>query len=137
MATTQCEVVVSMVCGENLSGDQYELLTINSSGQVVKQTTVGDFIIGVLAEDPGTTMAGDRVAVALIGGGGILKCKAGDAITAGQVLICDATDGRASGKANIGALAADEAAFGIALEAAADGEIFEFVAQTVAAPHSA
>ena len=77
------------------------------------------------------------VRVALIGGGGVLKCKAGAAITAGQILICDGTDGRAAGKANIGALAADEISFGIALEAAADGEIFEFIAMTIAAAHSA
>ena len=129
MATTQCEVVVSLPCGENLSGDQYELLVINSSGQVVKQSTpASDVVIGVLAEDPGTTTAGDRVAVALISGGGVLKCKSGDAITAGQLLIPDATDGRATGAANVAGLANNQTAFGQAIEAAADGEIFEFVA---------
>ena len=107
MATTQCEVVVSMVCGENLSGDQYELLTINSSGQVVKQTYCRPptSSSGFWPKSPGTTTAGDRVAVALIGGGGILKCKAGNAITAGQVahLQTPRTAGRHGKAANIGA----------------------------------
>ena len=137
MATFQGCTIISMVCGQNMNGDQYELLHINSSGQVIKQTAAGQFIVGILAEDPGTTSAGDRVAVAVIGGGGIMKCKAGGAITAGQILVNDTTDGRAAGKANIGALSADEAAFGTALEAAADGQIFSFLAQTIAAPHSA
>ena len=75
--------------------------------------------------------------VAIIGGGGILKIKAGGAITAGQLVVPSATAGRVDGVADIGSLADDQMAIGVALEDAADGDIFSVLAQTIAAPHSA
>ena len=137
MSTFQACTVVSMVCGQNLSGDQYEALHINTSGQVVKQTTTDHIVCGILAENPGTTAAGDRVLIALIAAGGIMKGKAGGAITAGQILIPDTTDGRIAGIGGIGGLGVDHMAFGIALEAAADGQIFSFLAMPIGGPHSA
>ena len=129
--------VVSLPCGQNLAGDAYEALTFDSSGRVVKQSTRGDIVVGILTTETGTTVAGDHVPVALIGGGGIMKGKAGAAISAGNILICDSTDGRIAGVADIGSLQADEMGFGLALETAADGQIFSFLAMNVGGPHSA
>ena len=134
MAGTEAIKLVSLPQGESLVGDFAEVLKINATGQVIKQAAVTDVVIGVLAEEPSVITVGVHVSVALIGGGGILKAKAGAAITAGQLLVPDATDGRVAGVADIAALVANQMAFGIALESAADGEIFEFLAQPIAGP---
>lgn len=139
MASSTSSTAVDLTVGEDLNGDVYEALTVNTSGQVVKTTAASDVIVGFVAEDPGTTTTAgeDTVPVALIGAGGILKAKAGATITAGQLIIPDSTAGRVAGVAAIGNLGVDSMAVGIALEGAADGEIFEFLAMPVAGPHSA
>lgn len=138
MANYQSAQTLSLVCGEDLSGDQYEALTINTSGRVIKATSTTAVIIGILAENPGTTVAGEtRVAVNPINNAPVLKGKAGAAITAGQVLIRDATTGRLAGVAALANLPVDTQGCGIALEAAADGNIFEFLALSIGGPHTA
>ena len=77
------------------------------------------------------------MSVALISGGGVLLGHAGAAITAGQLLVADATGGRLAGVANLGAIVADDRAIGVALEGAADGEIFPFIADSIGGPHTA
>ena len=114
MANYQAVKVVSLPAGEDLTGDFAEIVKLNASGQVVKVTAVTDVTIGVLSESAPSSDTGQGVPVALIGGGGILKVKAGGAITAGQLIIPHGTDGRVNGIANIGALAANQMAFGIA-----------------------
>ena len=132
MAITECVKLVSLPQGESLIGDFAEALKLNASGQVIKGTTPAtDVVIGILAEEPSVAAVGTHVSVALIQSGGILKAKAGSAIAAGGLLILDATDGHVADVANIAALSANQMAFGIALEAAADGEIFNFLAMTL------
>ena len=137
MASYQSCKVVSLPAGEDLTGDFAEALTVNSSGQVIKTTAATNHIVGALAENPAVSTTGVAVPVAIIGGGGILKIKAGGAITAGQLVVPSATAGRVDGVADIGSLADDQMAIGVALENAADGDIFSVLAQTIAAPHSA
>ena len=138
MANYQAVKVISLPAGEDLTGDYAEIVKLDASGEVVKVTTPAtDIVIGALAESAPSSATGQGVAVALIGGGGVLKFKAGAAIVAGNLLIPDGTDGRVAGIANIGALGVDQMAFGIALSAAADGEIFSGLAMPIAAPHSA
>ena len=137
MASYQSCKVVSLPAGEDLTGDFAEALTVNSSGQVIKTTAATNHIVGALAENPAVSTTGVAVPVAIIGGGGILKIKAGGAITAGQLVVPSATAGRVDGVADIGSLADDQMAIGVALEDAADGDIFSVLAQTIAAPHSA
>ena len=136
MANYQSCKTVSLVAGEDLRGDVYGALTIDASGRAVKTSAATSLIVGVLAEEPRKDMAttGETVPVAIIGGGGALKMKAGAAITAGQIVIPSATAGRVAGVANIAALAANEMAVGVALEAAADGDVFSVLAQTIAGP---
>ena len=134
MANYQSCKTVSLPAGEDLTGDFAEVLTINSSGQVIKTSSATGVIVGALAEEPSTTTTGVAVSVAVIGGGGVLKMKAGATITAGQLIVPDATVGRVAGVADIAALAADQMAVGMALEGASEGDIFSVLAQTIAGP---
>ena len=136
MANYQSCKTVSLPAGEDLRGDFAEALTINASGQVVKTSAVTSHCIGALAEDPAKDRDTTRLAVAvtIIGGGGVLKMKAGATITAGQLIVPDAAEGRVAGVANIAELAANQMAVGVALESASDGDIFSVLAQTIAGP---
>jgi len=134
--------VVNMIAGEDLRGDVYELLHVENDGdvgKVIKTTAVTNSPIGVLAEEPRTDVTTDGLAVpvAVIGAGGIGLMKAGASVTAGQLIVPDTTAGRVAGVTGVGALAVDSMAVGIALESAADGDIFPVLFMTVAAPHSA
>ena len=139
MANIQAGKCVTLVAGEDLRGDYGEILTIDTDGRVVRADAATEVVVGVLAEDPRKDAAttGHGVPVALIGTGGVLKGKAGAAITAGQLLVPTATAGRIGSVDDSGSLVADQMAFGIALEGAAGGEIFSFLAMPIAAPHTA
>ena len=136
MANYQSCKTVSLVAGEDLRGDMYEALTVNSAGLVAKTTQTTDVIIGTLAEEPSKDAAttGKTVPVAIIGGGGVLKMKAGAAITAGQLLVPVATAGRVAGVADIDGIGINQLAVGMALEGAADGDIFSVLAQSISGP---
>ena len=139
MAATQSTKVVNLIAGQDLRGDFGELLQIENDGgvgKVIKTTGVTNTPVGILAEEPDTaaTTDGEIVPVALLEG--VVKVKAGATITAGQIIVPDSTPGRVAGVANVGALAADSMGIGIALESAVDGDIFEVLAMTIAAPHS-
>ena len=138
MASTEKACVVSLPAGAALRGHQFDILKLNSSGQVVLTAAAKDIVVGVLWENPASEQgAGDNVAVALISGGGVLKVKAAEAIEAGALLIAHNDDGEAGHVADIGSLATDDTSFGIALEAAASGQIFKFLADRVSGPHTA
>ena len=137
MASYQGVKVVTLPAGEDLTGDYAEIVKLNATGQVVKVTAVTDVTVGVLAESAPSSDTGQGVAVALIGGGGVLKMKAGAAIPGGSLIVPHTTDGRVAGIANIGALVVDQMAFGIALSTAAVGEIFSVLVMPIAAPHVA
>ncbi len=135
MAATQQPKVVNLVAGEDLNGDYGAAVSLNTSGQVVKSTTAGQLVIGVIAEDPErTTVAGDdRVPVALIAGGGVLRIRVGNAaVTAGQLLIASTTAGGVAGVANVNALTANQVACGVALEAGASSNLIGMLAHSVA-----
>jgi len=140
MATEQSTKAVSLTAGEDLRGDLFEILTIENDsdvGKVIKATAVTDTVIGILAEEPNPDATSDGVAVTVMLLDGIVPMKAGAAITAGQLIVPDATAGRVAGVTGVGALAADSMAIGVALESAADGDIFKVLAMPIAAPHSA
>lgn len=141
MASYQNVKAVNLIAGEDLRGDVYELLQVENDGgvgKVIKTTAVTDTPVGILAEDPRSDVSTDGygVPVVLIAAGGVAKVKAGAAITAGQLVVPDVTAGRVAGVANVGALAADSMAIGVALQSADDGDIFEVLLQPTAAPHS-
>ncbi len=134
MASTQSTTAVNLIAGEDLRGDFAELLKIEDDsdvGKVIKTTAVTDSPVGILAEDPDSEATTDGVRVPVVLLQGVVKVKAGAAITAGQLIVPDTTAGRVAGIANQAALVADSTAIGIALESAADGEIFEMLAQVM------
>jgi hypothetical protein len=133
---------VPLIAGQDLRGDLWEILQVENDsgvGKVIKATGVTNTIIGVLAEEPRSDVSTDgyTVPVALIAAGGILLMKAGASITAGQLIVADATAGRVAGVTGVGSLADDSMAIGIALESAADGDVFPVLAMPIAAPHTA
>ena len=138
MAYYECAKTVTLTAGADLRNAIYEALTVDASGQVVQASATTAHVIGALAGNPigSSDTTGMAVQVAVVGGGGVLKIKAGGAITAGQLVVPSATAGRVSGVADIGSLAEDQMAIGVALEDAADGDVFSVLAQTIAAPHS-
>ena len=139
MASTQATRAVNLIAGEDLRGDLHEILQFeNDTGvaKVIKATAVTDTVIGVLAEDPDGTATTDGETVPVVMLEGVVKMKAGATIAAGQLIVPDATAGRVAGVANVGALAADSMAIGVALQSAVDGDIFEVFAMPIAAPHS-
>ena len=142
MASTQHTKAVNLIAGEDLRNSFGMILQIENDtnvGKVIKATAVTDTVIGILAENPDSaaTTDGETVPVVLISAGGVGKMLAGATITAGQLIVPDTTAGRVAGVANVGALAVDSMAIGVALESAVDGDIFEVLLGPIAAPHSA
>ena len=131
MATYQNVQTITLIAGEDLRGDYGEVVRIDASGRVVKTTAANQFAIGVLAGDPAfgdTASTGRPVTVAPFAGNGIQKGKAGAAITRGHWVILDGTSGRLASVAQAAADAATvHRVYGVALENAADGEIFEYL----------
>ena len=137
MANYQCCKVVSLAAGEDLTGSFAEALTVDASGRVVKTASATDVIVGALASEPAATAdTGAAVAVAIIGGGGVLQMRAGGDIDAGQLIVPSATAGRVDSVDDIAGLAANQMAVGIALSGAADGDVFQVLAMTIAGPAS-
>lgn len=135
MAISESTKAVNLIAGEDLRSDVYEILKFEDDGgvaKVIKCTAATDLVIGILGENPDSeaTTDGEMVPVVLLQG--IVKMKAGAAITAGELIVPDTTPGRVAGVANLGAIAADSMAFGVALQTAADGDIFEVLAMPMA-----
>ncbi len=142
MAYEECSKTVTLIAGADLrnsdgSSTVGEVVTLGATG-VVKTSAVTSAIYGVLASDVRSDVStlGKPVTVAVIGGGGVLKMKAGAAISPGQLIVPHTSAGRVAGKANIAALVAHQMAAGVALSPAANGDVFSVLAQTIAAPHT-
>ena len=142
MAVYENCTVITMTAGGDLRDDIYKALTVNAAGRVVLTDAATDVIVGFLGENPRSDVAttGNEVPVVLIGGGGRLKAKAAGAVTRGHLIVPSATamrNGQVDGVATPGALANDQMAVGIALEAAADNQVFEILAMSIGVPHQA
>ena len=139
MAVYESCTVITMIAGGDLRDDIYKALTVDATGRVVLTDAVDDVIVGFLAENPRSDIAttGNDVPVVLVGAGGRLKAKAAAAVTRGHLIVPSATanrNGQVGGVANIAALGANQMAIGFALETAADNQVFEILAMTIAAP---
>lgn len=140
MSATQNVKTVNLIAGEDLRNGLGLLVQVENDtnvGKVIKTTAVTQTPVGVIAENPRSDVSTDGYTVPVVLLQGVVKMVAGAAITAGQLIVPDTTAGRVAGVANVGALAADSMAVGVALESAADGEFVEVLAQPIAAPHSA
>lgn len=140
--TYQAVKTISLPRGASLLGDYGEVVKLNTSGQVVLTAAATDTPIGIVAESATAAVSGvgkttpevgSPVSIVDLEGGGIAMVKAGAAITAGQLVVLDATGGRVAGANTIGDVTDDSWILGVALEAAADGEIFSFKIQLAVA----
>lgn len=132
MASTQSTKAVNLIAGEDLRGDFAELLTMENDSdvaKVIKTTLPTQTPVGILGENPNPDISTDGLTVPVVLLQGVVKVKAGGSVTAGQLLVADTDAGRVVGVASQAALAADTVSVGVALESAADGEIFEMLAQ--------
>lgn len=129
MATHEGVKTVTLTAGAALTNGQ--VVEVTGVRTVSPASAVTDVVVGVVAE---TVASGGDVPIALLQG--VVEVRAGGSITAGQICVPDAS-GDVTGVTGTGALAADQMGIGVALTAAADGEIFSMLAQPVAAPHSA
>lgn len=102
--------------GGDLSSNQFLAHTL-SSGRAVLQTTVGGWTLGPLQNNPGAT--GRAASFPKVGS--IAKGMAGDTITALAKVTPEATTGRFK------VATTAEEVYGVAMEAAADGQIFEIM----------
>lgn len=126
--------MLTMIAGEDLTGDQYRLLKIDTDGKVIKSVAAGDYSVGVLAMDAnlsqGSTASSEDEAVTVAMLEGVVLLEAGAAITQGDLIHSDAQGRAISAGADIAALAAGDYVVGQAIEAAgAAGEVISVRAQ--------
>lgn len=101
----------SLPAAASMSGKQYQLATINTSGQWALCSAGTDDVLGVIQHD---AASGDQVRCETMG---ILKVKAGGNVTVGAYASSDA-----SGKAVI-SVTSTHKRFGMFLDAGASGDI--------------
>lgn len=135
-STFQNLKLVTMQAQGNLGGRLYHAVKLNSNGRVELVDHNLDVVIGVIAEDPGTTVTGDDVLIHDIGGGGTGVVAIGVATNAGQLLHATTTDGLARGTANLGSLSANQMAFGVALDSGSAGDVIRFKAMPIGCAHT-
>ena len=131
MATVNKACLVTFETGADLSDSFGELVNLNASGRVVKTDAVTDVAIGVIAQNIKESGSGVEIAVAILGAGGILKAKAGAAITRGHFLRPDATTGNDGKMESAGSSpsTSNDYIIGQAIEAATEEDhIISFVA---------
>ena len=132
MAINESILTTTFEQGEDLSsaavGSALKLVRNATAGvaRVHFADGAGDVVIGTLQHAPVTSEVGAAVTVGLIVGSAKLKGIAGATINAGRILIPTTTDGEISSVANVAGLADEQVGFGIALEDAADGQVFSF-----------
>ena len=94
MATQEAKRSISRVAAADLSAQQFRFVDVNTSGQAIAISAIGQRAIGVLQNKPGeaTSAAGETAEIAI---SGVVKVVASAAITAGDEVKA-AADGRAA-----------------------------------------
>ena len=82
---------VSVIAGEDLTGDLYKFCVIDNTGRIVVNTTAQGIVDGIVAEE---VSAAGRVTSMIIPDGAIAEVLAGGTITPGQIVASD-NQGRA------------------------------------------
>ena len=93
MATVNATVAISLTASADLSANQFRFVNVNSSGETIAITAVGERVVGLQEDKPGeaTAAAGETSEVSI---SGVVKAIAGATVAAGQEVKCDAV-GRA------------------------------------------
>lgn len=113
MALEEALKCISAEAGDDLSADQYKPVKMDADGQVTICDTLGQRMYGVLQDNPDAAGRVGSIAIS-----GITKLVAGDTITAGDQVVCDAS------ALGIVVSAADQWTIGIAETDAVVGDIF-------------
>ena len=134
MATVTNVCPLTAIAGAAFTADDYCLLVRiqgeNGVGKMVKVTTATDTVAGVYAL-AGPAAKDDEISIWPLTGGSVLKVKAAEAITAGEV-ITPHTDGRVNGQSNLAGIGTGGIGIGVALKNAAVDEIFPIWAMPIA-----
>lgn len=109
--------------GETASEVLDEIVTVNAMGRIIKAAATTASIIGTFAQDEII----DNMPVRVNRLTGILNFVAGGAVTAGQVLVTHATDGRVRSVDGIAGVQANHNGFAVALEDAVADDHFEAI----------
>ncbi len=128
MASYNNVKTVTLIAGEDLTGDFGKLLEIASDGEATVVNGLTDVPVAICAEE--VDAAGKAFTAVLIAGGGIGMVQAGGTITAGQICI-PATDGQVTGVAAITNVGDGVTGIGVALEGASDGDTFRVLLQPI------
>jgi hypothetical protein len=145
MAFESCKSI-TMPAGEDLRDRYCHALTTDHLGRVIMTDAATDVVIGILAQNPSPDIdtTGEGVTVAIIGAGGrmMVELESDVTLASGEIgiLVPTATsnkDGEAAVVKGVGNLAVDQMGFGLLLGSGSDGDFAEFIAQTIASPHSA
>lgn len=121
MATFQEGNIISIKSATDLSDERFFIVKTDSSGLVVLAAAETDMILGVLQNDP---VAGEVALVRPLNASGTGKVIAGGSISKNDKLTSDS-----AGEA-IATTTATHRVFGIALEAADNGDVFEYMPYT-------
>ena len=140
MATFNTAPMFTGIAGEALAATDYgRLLKFEDDGgeaRVIKATALTDPIVGIYAEN-GAHADGDPVSFWALGNGGVVKCRAGEAIKAGDI-VATGTDARVIGIGTTSALGTlaniptGGMAIGFALETAAVNQVIPVMLQSLA-----
>jgi hypothetical protein len=120
MSTRQAQISISVPASADLSAKQYTFVTVNTSGLLVN-TGDGAYAIGVLQDKPAAAGEVGEVAIS-----GVVKVKAGGAITAGNAVASDL-----NGEAIVAASA--DIRLGVAMQDAAENDVISIVFNPAAA----
>ncbi len=107
--------------GADLSTNQYNIVKLNSSGNVILATAATDKIIGVLNDKPRANGTGD---VRLRSAAGTLNVKLGGTVALGDAVTTNASS------VGITTTTAGDQILGYALEAGVSGQIIELLPST-------
>ena len=109
--------IKSFKTATDLSAKQYFIVKLSAAQTVALASAATDILIGVLRNEP---ESGQAAEVHMINGGASAKVKAGGTISAGDMITSDS-----AGKA-VATTTTGNYVLGMALEAAVDGDVFEF-----------
>lgn len=124
MSSSENAMSLSLLAGAAfVEGDFGKVVTMDSAARtVVLAAAATETPVGILGSAPAAL--GDVVPIIPLNGA-IGKVKCGGAVAVGDLLVAAADGEVVDGGANVGALAADVVAVGIALEAGVDQQIIE------------
>ncbi len=126
MAVSESTTSISLIAGEDLSGDLFKCAKINSSGEMILVAATTDAVNGIVGEEVANGVSGNLVLLT-----GRILVKAGATVTAGQLAV-PADDGRVTGVADIAAIPTDSMSIGTFIDSGVANDVVAIAAFTLA-----